>query len=183
MVPKTVRALKHADIPYYFFAHYGSWVKLRTNNPLERIMKEIRQRTRVVDAFPDGRSCLNLAAARLRHIAGGQRSTPRYMNMAPLYAVEASKRTTHSPYIQSKQASLMTLKITACLTLCFLGFRYRRGSVRRGSLLIRCCVSSRKAVPWGLISVVESEQTLGAADPATSERDTLTLISVHRLNR
>jgi hypothetical protein len=45
------------------------WQKIRTNNPL-RIMKEIRRRTRVVGAFPDGQSCLNLAAARLRHIAG-----------------------------------------------------------------------------------------------------------------
>jgi putative transposase len=40
----------------------------RTNNPLERIMKEIRRRTRVVGASPTVR--LNLAAARLRYIAG-----------------------------------------------------------------------------------------------------------------
>ncbi|MGE3159732.1 MAG: hypothetical protein AB7E84_16550 [Xanthobacteraceae bacterium] len=33
-------------------------------------MKETRPRTRVVGAFPDGQSCLNLAAARLRYIAG-----------------------------------------------------------------------------------------------------------------
>jgi transposase-like protein len=46
------------------------WQRIRTNNPLERIMREIRWRTRVVDAFPDGNSALNLAAARLRHIAG-----------------------------------------------------------------------------------------------------------------
>jgi transposase-like protein len=51
------------------------------NNPLERIMKEIRRRTRVVGAFPDGQSCLNLAAARLRYIAGSTWSTKRYMNM------------------------------------------------------------------------------------------------------
>jgi hypothetical protein len=42
--------------------------------------------TRVVGAFPDGKSCLNLAAARLRHIAGTQWSTRRYMNMTPLFA-------------------------------------------------------------------------------------------------
>ncbi|MBG6177372.1 transposase-like protein, partial [Labrenzia sp. EL_132] len=48
------------------------WRKIRTNNPLERIMKEIRRRTRVVGAFQDGQSCLNLAAARLRHIAAGK---------------------------------------------------------------------------------------------------------------
>ena len=48
-------------------------------------MREIRRRTRVVGAFPDGQSCLNLAAARLRHIAGTQWSMKRYMNMRPLY--------------------------------------------------------------------------------------------------
>ena len=30
------------------------WRQIRTNNPLERIMREIRRRTRVVGAFPDG---------------------------------------------------------------------------------------------------------------------------------
>lgn len=43
-------------------------------------------RTRVVGAFPDGQSCLNLAAARLRHIAATQWSTRKYMNMDPLHA-------------------------------------------------------------------------------------------------
>ena len=74
-----------------FYAFPDShWIKIRTNNPLERIMKEIRRRTRVVGAFPDGQSCLNLAAARLRHIAGTQWSTRKYMNMAPLYAEHTS---------------------------------------------------------------------------------------------
>ena len=58
-------------LTYYAFPD-SHWVKIRTNNPLERIMKEIRRRTRVVGAFPDGQSCLNLAAARLRHIAASQ---------------------------------------------------------------------------------------------------------------
>jgi transposase-like protein len=74
-----------------FYAFPDShWIKIRTNNPLERIMKEIRRRTKVVGAFPDGRSCLNLAAARLRHIAGTHWSTRRYMNMDPLYAEQTS---------------------------------------------------------------------------------------------
>ena len=59
------------------------WIKLKTNNPLERLMREIRRRTKVVGACPDGQSCLNLAAARLRHIAGTQWPTRRSMNMAP----------------------------------------------------------------------------------------------------
>jgi len=67
-------------LTYYAFPDIH-WQKIRTNNPLERIMKEIRRRTRVVGAFPDGQSCLNLAAARLRHIAGTKWSLKRYMNM------------------------------------------------------------------------------------------------------
>jgi len=81
----------HIDetLSYYSFPD-SHWLKIRTNNPLERIMKEIRRRTRVVGAFPDGQSCLNLAAARLRHIAGSQWSTRKYMNMDPLYAEQSS---------------------------------------------------------------------------------------------
>jgi transposase-like protein len=57
------------------------WRQIRTNNPLERIMREIRRRTRVVGAFPDGRSALMLVAARLRHIAGTRWGTRRYLDM------------------------------------------------------------------------------------------------------
>lgn len=75
-------------LTYYAFPD-SHWIKLKTNNPLERIMREIRRRTRVVGAFPDGQSCLNLAAARLRHIAGTQWSMRRYINMDPLTAAKA----------------------------------------------------------------------------------------------
>jgi len=57
------------------------WIKLSANNPLERIMREIRRRTHVVGAFPDEKSCLNLEAARLRHNAETQCSTRKYINM------------------------------------------------------------------------------------------------------
>src|SRR5262245_8386477 len=59
----------------------AGWSAFLTNNPLERILREIRRRTRVVGAFPDGQSALNLAAARLRHIAGTAWSTKRYLNI------------------------------------------------------------------------------------------------------
>ena len=58
--------------------------QIRTNNPLERIMREIRRRSRVVGCFPDGQSALMLAAARLRYIAGTKWGTRRYMNMQRL---------------------------------------------------------------------------------------------------
>jgi putative transposase len=67
-------------LTYYAFPE-EHWRRIRTNNPLERILREIRRRTRVVGAFPDGQSALNLAAARLRHIAGTAWSTKRYLNI------------------------------------------------------------------------------------------------------
>jgi len=60
------------------------WRQIRTNNPLERIIREIRRRTRVVGAFPDGHSALMLVAARLRHIASTKWGKRRYMLMEPL---------------------------------------------------------------------------------------------------
>lgn len=70
------------------FAYYAfpetHWRRIRTNNPLERMMREIRRRTRVVGAFPDGHSALMLAAARLRHLAGTHWGSKRYLCMDEL---------------------------------------------------------------------------------------------------
>jgi transposase-like protein len=76
----TVREGYEETLRYMFFPP-EHWRSLRTNNPLERIMKEIRRRTRVVGSFPDGRSALMLVAARLRHIAGTKWGLRKYMNM------------------------------------------------------------------------------------------------------
>jgi putative transposase len=65
------------------------WRCLRTNNPLERLMREIRRRTRVVGAFPDGQSALMLVAARLRHVAATKWGTKRYLQMNRLAEVVA----------------------------------------------------------------------------------------------
>ena len=64
------------------------WVKIRTNNVIERMNREIRRRTRVVGAFPDGNSALMLVCARLRHVAGTQWGSKKYMNMKHLEAME-----------------------------------------------------------------------------------------------
>ena len=61
------------------------WRSIRTNNPPERINRELRRRTGVVGNFPDGRSALMLVCARLRYIAGHKWGTERYLNMRPLY--------------------------------------------------------------------------------------------------
>ena len=77
---KLVEQGASETLNYYDFPSQH-WRSLRTNNPLERLMREIRRRTRVVGAFPDGQSALMLVAARLRHVAGTRWGTKRYLNM------------------------------------------------------------------------------------------------------
>jgi putative transposase len=70
----------HETLEYMHFPP-EHWIRIRTNNPLERIMKEIKRRTKVVGSFPDGNSAVMLASARLRHIMGTKWSTKKYLNM------------------------------------------------------------------------------------------------------
>jgi transposase-like protein len=73
----------------YYAMPAEHWRSLRTNNPLERLNREIRRRTRVVGAFPDGKSALMLVAARLRHVASTKWGTKRYLQMNRLAEVKA----------------------------------------------------------------------------------------------
>jgi transposase-like protein len=73
------------------FSHVPATRVREVSHMLKAIHAHIRRRTRVVGAFPDGQSCLNLAAARLRYIAGTAWSTKRYMNMRPLYQSQVNQ--------------------------------------------------------------------------------------------
>lgn len=57
------------------------WTRIRTNNTIERLNREIKRRTKAIGAFPDGQSALMLVCARLRHVAGTEWGVKRYMNM------------------------------------------------------------------------------------------------------
>ncbi|GHU16409.1 IS256 family transposase [Spirochaetia bacterium] len=70
--------LTYTDFPY------EHWTRIRTNNMIERVNREIRRRTRVVGCFPDGNSALMLVCARLRYVAGGQWGNKKYMSMKHL---------------------------------------------------------------------------------------------------
>jgi transposase-like protein len=88
---ESVEAGIEETLSYYHFPR-EHWRRIRTNNPLERIMREIRRRTRVVGAFPDGNSALMLAAARLRHIAATKWGTKMYMKMDRFEEVSVGTR-------------------------------------------------------------------------------------------
>lgn len=80
---ELVATTAHQTFTYFAFPS-NHWRQIKTNNPRERIIREIRRRTRVVGAFPDGHSALMLVAARLRHIASTKWGTRRYLAMDAL---------------------------------------------------------------------------------------------------
>ena len=61
------------------------WRRIRTNNAIERINREIRRRTRVVGTFPDGRSALMLVPARLKYVAESEWGSRRYLDVSLLH--------------------------------------------------------------------------------------------------
>ena len=64
------------------------WNKIRTTNLIERVNREIKRRTRVIGAFPDGQSALMLVCTRLSYIAGTDWGAKRYLNMQHLFEME-----------------------------------------------------------------------------------------------
>ena len=69
------------------------WSRIRTNNAIERLNREIRRRTRVVGTFPDGQSALMLVTARLKYIAECEWGKRRYLDVSLLEEVEAEPTT------------------------------------------------------------------------------------------
>ena len=60
------------------------WRRIRNNNAMERLNREIRRRTRSVGAFPDGRSALMLVCARVRYMQDSLWGQKTYLNMQHL---------------------------------------------------------------------------------------------------
>jgi transposase-like protein len=84
---------EHIDETLTYYSYPSEhWIKLKTNNPMERLLKEARRRTKVVGAFPDGKSALMLVAARLRHVASTSWGTRKYMNMKLLEEMDTDNR-------------------------------------------------------------------------------------------
>lgn len=67
----------------------GHWVRIRTNDAIERLNREIRRRTRAAGTFPDGKSAIMLVTARLKHVAESEWGSRRYLDVSMLKEVEA----------------------------------------------------------------------------------------------
>jgi len=86
-LPKAAELIEEKieeTLTYYSFPD-NHWIRIRINNALERIMREIRSCMRVVGTFPAGNSAQMLVAARLRHISGTKWGVKRYLSMDELY--------------------------------------------------------------------------------------------------
>ena len=99
-------------LSYYHFPR-EHWRSLRTNNPLERLNREIRRRTRVVGNFPDGNSALMLVAARLRQMAGTKWGTRRYLDMSRLRELRNQQESPPTPAPAVSAAGNLTGKEAA----------------------------------------------------------------------
>ena len=70
--------LTYMDKPFPF----EHWVRIRINNALERLNREIKRRTKVIGSFPDGDSALMLVAARCKYVAESQWGSRRYLDIS-----------------------------------------------------------------------------------------------------
>ena len=75
-----------AEILTYMDFPSQHWLKIRSNNAIERLNREIRRRTRVVGSFPECQSALMLVWARLRYMEDSLWGTKTYLNMQHLEA-------------------------------------------------------------------------------------------------
>lgn len=77
-------------LTYTRFPH-EHWTRIRSNNGIERINREIRRRTDAVGCFPDGNSALMLVCAILRHVSASDWGTKKYLDMNRLYELERER--------------------------------------------------------------------------------------------
>ena len=78
-----LETLTHMDFPR------EHWQRIRSNNAIERLNREIRRRTKVVGTFPDGNSALMLVCARLRYMEDSMWGSKIYLNMKHLDSMDA----------------------------------------------------------------------------------------------
>ena len=151
--------LTYCDFPY------EHCTRIRTNNVIERLNREIRRRTRVVGTFPDGNSALMPVCARLRHVAGTQWGNKKYMNMKHLapFCDELCHPVSPPNICACTDSICAPLRLTATSARAFLrSSAYTSSGMSKCETRMRCKMLSSTASAYNTDTVALSDRSCRA---------------------
>jgi transposase-like protein len=106
--PKVAAMMNEAKADVLAFTAFprAHWQKIWSNNPIERLNKEIKRRADVVEIFPNPAAFLRLATAVVIEAHDEWQVTRRYLSdisMAELRKVIAAKQSAEKPVVEQRQ--------------------------------------------------------------------------------
>jgi transposase-like protein len=106
--PKVATMMNEAKADVLAFTAFprAHWQKIWSNNPIERLNKEIKRRADVVEIFPNPAAFLRLATAVVIEAHDEWQVTRRYLSevsMAELRKVIAAKQSADKPLAEQRQ--------------------------------------------------------------------------------